>query len=171
MRSVKNVFLGSAACMLARRSIFEKLGGFDARLPLGYEDVEICWRAWAYGHSTVYVPTAICWHRVGSSIQSTPALRFAFRGVLTGRLLLATKLLPARYAWRTWMVSAAGLAKDAVQLRWGFLVDRCRILLEMGGLVGRLLREKKRIFADVGRSAEMQLRMLLELADEDAGAE
>ena len=165
------VFMASAACMLARRSIFEKLGGFDARLPLGYEDVEICWRAWAYGHSTVYVPTAICWHRVGSSIQSTPALRFAFRGVLTGRLLLATKLLPARYAWRTWMVSAAGLAKDAVQLRWGFLVDRCRILLEMGGLVGRLLREKKRIFADVGRSAEMQLRMLLELADEDAGAE
>jgi len=165
------VFMASAACMLARRSIFEKLGGFDARLPLGYEDVEICWRAWAYGHSTVYVPTAICWHRVGSSIQSTPALRFAFRGVLTGRLLLATKLLPARYAWRTWMVSAAGLAKDAVQLRWGFLVDRCRILLEMGGLVGRLLREKKRIFADVGRSAEMQLRMLLELADEDVSAE
>jgi GT2 family glycosyltransferase len=165
------VFMASAACMMARRSIFEKLGGFDARLPLGYEDVEICWRAWTYGNSTMYVPTAICWHRVGSSIQSTPALRFAFRGVLIGRLLLATKLLPARYAWRTWLVSVAGLAKDLVQLRWGFAVDRCRILLEMGGFVGRLLGEKKRIFADAGRSAEMQLRMLLELANEDVGAE
>jgi GT2 family glycosyltransferase len=165
------VFMASAACMMARRSIFEKLGGFDARLPLGYEDVEICWRAWAYGHSTMYVPTAICWHRVGSSTQSMPALRFAFRGVLTGRLLLATKLLSARYAWRTWMVSGAGLAKDLVHLRWGFAVDRCRILLKMGGLVGPLLREKKRIFAEAGRSADAHLQMLLKLTDEDAGAE
>lgn len=165
------VFMASAACMMARRSIFEKLGGFDARLPLGYEDVEICWRAWAYGHSTAYVPTAICWHRVGSSIQSTPALRFAFRGVLAGRLLLATKLLPARYAWRTWMVSVAGLAKDIVQMRWGFAADRSRVLLRMGGLVEQLLREKKRIFADAGRSADEQLRMLLKLADEDASAD
>jgi GT2 family glycosyltransferase len=165
------VFMASAACMMARRSIFEKLGGFDGRLPLGYEDVEICWRAWAYGHSTVYVPAAICWHRVGSSIQSTPALRFAFRGVLTGRLLLATKLLPARYAWRTWLVSVAGLAKDFVQLRWGFAADRLRILLKMGSLFGLLLGEKKRIFAEAGRSAEMQLRMLLELTNEDVRSE
>jgi GT2 family glycosyltransferase len=165
------VFMASAACMMARRSIFEKLGGFDARLPLGYEDVEICWRAWAYGHRTVYVPTAICWHRVGSSTQSMTAQRFAFRGVLTGRLLLATKLLSARYAWRTWMVSTVGFSKDIVHRRWGFAVDRCRILLKMGGLVGPLLREKKRIFADAGRSADAQLRMLLELTDEDARAE
>jgi hypothetical protein len=119
----------------------------------------------------VYVPTAICWHRVGSSTQSIAALRFAFRGVLTGRLLVATKLLPARYAWRTWMVSVAGFAKDIVQLRSKFALDRLRILLKMTGLVGPLLREKKRIFADAGRSAETQLRMLLKLTDEDANAE
>jgi GT2 family glycosyltransferase len=165
------VFMASAACMMARRTVFEKLGGFDARLPLGYEDVEICWRAWAYGHGTVYVPTAICWHRVGSSTQSVGAMRFAFRGVLTGRLLLATKLLSAGYAWRTWMVSVAGLAKDIVQLRWRFALDRCRVLIKMGRLAGLLLREKKRIFADAGRSAEAQLRMLMKLADEDAGTQ
>jgi GT2 family glycosyltransferase len=165
------VFMASAACMMARRSIFEKLGGFDARLPLGYEDVEICWRAWAYGYSTAYVPTAICWHRVGSSTQLMPALRFAFRGVLTGRLLLATKLLPARYARRTWMVSVAGLAKDVAQLRWGFALDRCRVLLRTGGLVGILLREKARVFTEAGRSAETHLSMLLKLTSEDAGGE
>ena len=64
------VFMGSAACMLARRTFFEKLSGFDERLPLGYEDVEICWRAWMRGWKTVYVPQAICWHRVGSSGRS-----------------------------------------------------------------------------------------------------
>src|SRR5882762_11822530 len=53
------VFTASAACMLARRSFFEKLGGFDDRLPLGYEDIEICWRAWIQKWKTVYVPTEI----------------------------------------------------------------------------------------------------------------
>jgi GT2 family glycosyltransferase len=37
--------MASAACMMVRRKFFEELGGFDDRLPLGYEDVEICWRA------------------------------------------------------------------------------------------------------------------------------
>src|SRR5271170_6473235 len=32
------VFMGSAACMMVRKKLFEKLGGFDDRLPLGYED-------------------------------------------------------------------------------------------------------------------------------------
>ena len=106
------VFMASAACMMVRRMFFESLGGFDDRLPLGYEDVEICWRAWVHGLKTLYVPSAICWHHVGSSIQSLEAARFTFRGVLKGRLLLATKLLPARYALRTWLISTAGLAKD-----------------------------------------------------------
>jgi GT2 family glycosyltransferase len=51
--------MGSAACMMVRRAFFEKLGRFDDRLPLGYEDVEICWRAWVHRGKTLYVPTAI----------------------------------------------------------------------------------------------------------------
>jgi len=122
------VFMASAACMMVRKALFEKLGGFDDRLPLGYEDVEICWRAWVHREKTVFVPTAICWHRVGSSVQSPAAERFAFRGVLKGRLLLATKLLPTRYAFHTWLVSTAGLAKDIGRLRWKFAKDRIEVL-------------------------------------------
>src|SRR6267143_2504397 len=55
------VFMASAACMMVRRTLFEQLGGFDDRLPLGYECVEICWRAWLHGRKTLYVPSAICW--------------------------------------------------------------------------------------------------------------
>src|SRR4029077_17272421 len=94
------VFMASAACMMVRKDLFDKLGGFDDRLPLGYEDVEICWRAWVQRWKTLYVPTAICWHRVGSSVRSLEGMRFSFRGVLRGRLLLATKLLPVRFACR-----------------------------------------------------------------------
>jgi GT2 family glycosyltransferase len=156
------VFMASAACMLARKSLFDKLGGFDARLPLGYEDVEICWRAWTHGWKTVFVPGAICWHRVGSSGRSVDGARHNFRGILKGRILLATKLLPLRYAVRTWIISAVALLKDLALRRWHFAKDRVAILLAYGRLIPQLLREKKALFREAGLTPEEQLdRMLL----------
>jgi GT2 family glycosyltransferase len=161
------VFMGSAACMMVRKALFEKLGGFDDRLPLGYEDVEICWRAWVHRRKTLYVPSAICWHRVGSSVQSLAAERFSFRGVLKGRLLLATKLLPIRYAFHTWLVSTAGLAKDLGRLRWKFAMDRIGVLYYMAGLAVNLLREKRALFREAKSSPVEQLDFLLRLTDDE----
>src|SRR6267143_3761121 len=146
------VFMASAACMMVRRTFFEKLEGFDDRLPFGYEDVEICWRAWAYGWKTLYVPSAICWHRVSSSVRSEQASRFSFQGVLKGRLLFATKLLPSRYAFGTWLISTAGLAKDLSRLRWKFASDRIGVLFHMAGLFAQLHREKRTLFKSVNSS-------------------
>jgi hypothetical protein len=105
---------------------------------------------------------------VGSSIQSLAAERFSFRGVLKGRLLLATKLLPTRYASHTWLVSTAGLAKDIGRLRWKFAKDRIEVLWYMAGLVTKLLREKKALFRNANISPKEQLDFLLRLTDEDA---
>lgn len=157
------VFMASAACMMVRRSLFERVGGFDERLPLGYEDVEICWRAWVHGHKVLYVPTAVCWHRVGGSMQSPEGAGFSFRGILQGRLLLATKLLPARYALRTWLVSAAGLLKDIGRLRWKFAMDRIRVLFHMTGTVGQLLGERRALYRLANTTPELQLEFLLRL--------
>jgi GT2 family glycosyltransferase len=157
------VFMGSAACMLVRRSVFEKIGGFDADLPLGYEDAEICWRAWVRGWKTIYVPQAICWHRVGSSGRSPEGSRMNFRGIVRGRLLLATKLLPLRYVLRTWLVSVAALGRDLVVLRLESAKDRIEVLAETAGLVPRLLRERERLFGESGRSPETHLDLLLRL--------
>jgi GT2 family glycosyltransferase len=165
------VFMASAACMMVRRTIFEKLGGFDDRLPLGYEDAEICWRAWVHRRKTLYVPSAICWHRVGSSVRSLEGARFSFRGVLKGRLLLATKLLPTRYAFRTWLVSTAGLAKDMSRLRWKFATDRIGVLFHMASLVVQLLRERRALFRNTSSSPEEQLKFLLRLTDDDIRAD
>ncbi len=162
------VFMASAACMMVRRALFEKLGGFDARLPLGYEDVEICWRAWTRGWKTLYVPHAICWHRVGSSTRSREGARFNFRGVLTGRLLLATKLLPARYVFRVWLVSVAGLAKDICRLQWKFAADRVGVLFRMGALLPKLLREKSALYGEASSSPEQQLQFMLRLTNDGA---
>jgi GT2 family glycosyltransferase len=159
------VFMGSAACMLVRRILFEKLSGFDERLPLGYEDVEICWRAWMRGWKTVYVPQAICWHRVGSSGRSPEGMRMNFRGILRGRLLLATKLLPLRYAVRAWLVSAGALGKDVIRLRWSFAKDRIQVLAHTARLVPQLLRERETLFEHASTSPEKHLDFLLRLTD------
>lgn len=162
-RAESPVFMASAACMMVRKSLFAALGGFDDRLPLGYEDVEICWRAWLQSRRVVYVPSAICWHRVGSSIRSVQAARFTFRGVLTGRLLLSTKLLPTRYAVGTWLASAAGLAKDIGRLRWDFAKDRISVLSKMSSQLVPLLRERRALFASAKRLPREHLNFLLGL--------
>lgn len=161
------VFTASAACMMVRKTVFEKIGGFDDRLPLGYEDVEICWRAWVHRWKTLYVPKAVCWHRLGGSVKSLEGARFSFRGILKGRLLLATKLLPSRYVFRTWLVSTAGLAKDIGRLRWNFATDRIGVLFHMASLSAQLLREKRALFSDARSSPEEQLDFLLRLRDDD----
>lgn len=160
------VFMASAACMMVRKTMFEKLRGFDDRLPLGYEDVEICWRAWTQKWKTVYVPNAICWHRIGASGKSEEGARFNFRGILKGRLLLSTKLLPARYAFRTWLASGAGLAKDLIRRRWRFAKDRIGVLSHMAGLIPQLLQERKGLFRKANCSPEEQLNFLLQLSGE-----
>src|SRR5437588_3514507 len=65
-------FMASAANALVRRSMFEKLAGWDPAYFMGWEDVDLFWRAWQRGWRTVYIPNAVCWHKVGAS-TTTPA--------------------------------------------------------------------------------------------------
>jgi GT2 family glycosyltransferase len=163
----ETVFMASAACMLVRKSVFLEIGEFDRRLPMGYEDAEICWRAVTLGWKVVYVPKAICWHRVGSSSSSPEGARFNFRGILRGRLLLATKLLPPRYALVTWIISTVGLLKDLGRLRWSYARDRIVVLFEFASLIPRFLSEKRALFRTAGLTPQEQLNRMLQLATDE----
>jgi GT2 family glycosyltransferase len=156
-------FMASAASMMVRRYFFEKLGGFDERLPLSYEDVDICWRAWLHGWKTIYVPGAVCWHRVGASSRSPEGSLLLFRGVLTGRLFLATRLLPLRYFVSTWVASILGLTKDLFSGKWKLAMARCQTLVQSALRLPRWLTEKRAIYAATGKTASQQLKIFLEL--------
>ncbi|MEE1759672.1 glycosyltransferase family 2 protein [Streptomyces sp. SP18BB07] len=57
----------STAGMLIRRDVFEQLGGFDRRLPLMRDDVDLCWRATTAGHRVLVAPEAVVRHAEASS--------------------------------------------------------------------------------------------------------
>ncbi|MFJ2305847.1 glycosyltransferase family 2 protein [Streptomyces sp. NPDC087787] len=64
---VRPVLSVSTAGMLIRRDIFEELGGFDRRLPLMRDDVDLCWRAISAGHRVLVAPEAVVRHAEAAS--------------------------------------------------------------------------------------------------------
>ena len=59
-----------------------ELGGFDETFFMEWEDLDLCWRAWLRGWSTMYVPRAVVRHRVGA---------------VTGEAVLARRLVSSHH--------------------------------------------------------------------------
>lgn len=69
---VRQVLSVSTAGMLIRRDVFEELGGFDRRLPLMRDDVDLCWRALNAGHQVLVAPSAVVRHAEASARERRP---------------------------------------------------------------------------------------------------
>ncbi len=57
----------TAACMLARKTHFDQVGGFDEGYWNGYEDVDLCLRFQERGWLTVYEPASVVMHHESQS--------------------------------------------------------------------------------------------------------
>lgn len=66
-REVQSVPAVTAACLLIRRDLFEAVGGFDERLPLTLNDVDLCRRVRERGKLVVVTPEARLLHYEGLS--------------------------------------------------------------------------------------------------------
>ncbi|WP_078856208.1 glycosyltransferase family 2 protein [Streptomyces sp. NRRL F-5065] len=64
---VRSVLAVSTAGMLIRRDVFDRLGGFDRRLPLMRDDVDLCWRVHAEGLRVLIAPEAVLRHAEAAS--------------------------------------------------------------------------------------------------------
>ncbi|HCA85458.1 MAG TPA: family 2 glycosyl transferase, partial [Streptomyces sp.] len=69
---VRPVLAVSTAGMLIRRDVWEELGGFDRRLPLMRDDVDLCWRAQSAGHQVLIAPDAMLRHAEASARERRP---------------------------------------------------------------------------------------------------
>ncbi|MFZ0040365.1 MAG: glycosyltransferase [Solirubrobacteraceae bacterium] len=52
----------TGACMYIRREVIDRVGLLDEALPMAYEDVDYCLRAWRAGYQVVYAPSAQLHH-------------------------------------------------------------------------------------------------------------
>jgi N-acetylglucosaminyl-diphospho-decaprenol L-rhamnosyltransferase len=59
----------SGACVLVRRDVFERLGGFDEGYFMYFEDVDLGWRIGRLGLRNVYEPAASATHIGGTATQ------------------------------------------------------------------------------------------------------
>lgn len=59
----RDISFASGCAMLIRRSVFESIGGFDPRLFMYVEDVDLCLRTLKSGWAIRYLPSAVVLHK------------------------------------------------------------------------------------------------------------
>lgn len=161
---VRPVLAVSTAGMLIRRDVYEELGGFDRRLPLMRDDVDLCWRAQAAGHQVLIAPDAVVRHAEAASRERRPidcvgrsalpspdrhpsSKRFALRGSSPHRVDKAgavyTLLANTRGALLPYVLLRLVLGTFLRVL--AYLVGKVpgQALDELAGLFGTLLRPGK----------------------------
>src|SRR5271157_262731 len=66
---MRYVFGVSAGAALYRRKMFDEIGLFDEQFFANYEDADLAFRAQLAGYKALYVPAAVAYHMVGSTIR------------------------------------------------------------------------------------------------------
>ncbi len=144
---VRSVLSVSTAGMLIRRDVFEQLGGFDRRLPLMRDDVDLCWRATAAGHRVLVAPEAVVRHAEASSRERRTVDCVGRTAASPHKVDKAgaayTLLVNTRTAVLPWVLLR--LVFGTVLRTLAYLVGKVpgQALDEIRGLVGTLLRPER----------------------------
>ncbi len=59
----------SGTAMFIRKDLFDRLGGFDGRFFMYFEDMDLCKRAWSIGKKVLFFPRFQVFHRGGESYE------------------------------------------------------------------------------------------------------
>lgn len=144
---VRSVLSVSSAGMLIRRDVYEELGGFDRRLPLMRDDVDLCWRVHSAGHRVLVAPDAVLRHAEASARERRTV-------DCAGRSVASPHRVDKAGAVYTLLTNARGIALPWVLLRLivGTLLRTLAYLVgkipgqavdEVMGLSGVLLRPER----------------------------
>lgn len=80
VRTVHNVSAVTGACMMVPKKVFKEVGGFNEKLPVAYNDVDLCLRIRQKGYWIVQDPFAIMYHYESRSrgYENTPEKQARF---------------------------------------------------------------------------------------------
>lgn len=72
------IFFPNGGSLLIRKEVFLDVGGFDPDYFAYYEDVDLGWRLWLYGHRVVFSRGAVTYHRHGGTTRGIPEFKKRF---------------------------------------------------------------------------------------------
>jgi O-antigen biosynthesis protein len=67
LRVARNLLAVTGACLMTRREIFDRIGGFSPTYPVNYNDVDYCLKLRAEGKRVVFDPDLVLYHFESSS--------------------------------------------------------------------------------------------------------
>lgn len=72
----------TAACLMVKKSVYDKVGGMDTELKVAFNDVDFCLRVREAGYMIVYQPFAVWYHDESKTrgAEDTPEKMERFRG-------------------------------------------------------------------------------------------
>ncbi|MGK7919195.1 MAG: tetratricopeptide repeat protein [Trichodesmium sp.] len=79
--STNNYSAVTAACLMCRREVFEKIGGFDEELAVAFNDVDLCLKMLHKGYRNIYTPHAVLYHHESKSrgVENTGEKQLRFQ--------------------------------------------------------------------------------------------
>jgi len=97
----------SGCCMLLTKKLLEKVGGFDKKYFLYYEDNDLSQRSKRKGFKILYAPKAVIWHKnAGSAGGSGSPLQDYY--ITRNRMLFGMRYAPLR--------SKVALVRESIRL-------------------------------------------------------
>jgi GT2 family glycosyltransferase len=141
------VSYASGACVLASRRLVEDVGLLDEGFFTFYEDVNWGWRALMRGYKTVYVPSAVIYHKWGGSWGRLMSRKKFF---LIERSRIASVL--RNYSFQTIIVLLPGLvfmelAVFLYCLLNGFLPEKVHVYADLFRLKKILITQRRELQA------------------------
>ena len=96
---IKEISSARGACMMIRKKIFDKLGGFDEKFFFSFEDVDLGWRSWILGYKVVIAPNSVVYHSAGKTSSKLKS-EAAFHGLKNQLAMKITNFEP-RFVFRS----------------------------------------------------------------------
>ena len=87
--------IATGCCMMIKREVFEKVGMFDDKYFLYYEDADLSIRAREKGFKIVYVPKSVIWHKNAGSVGGSGSILQDYY-ITRNRLLFGFRYAPFR---------------------------------------------------------------------------
>jgi GT2 family glycosyltransferase len=153
----KGEFYVSGASLAVSKRIFDLLGGFDERLFLYHDDLDLSWRARLMAYGISCVESAICKHTGGASSRKMPhALKFYLTQRNRIRVMIknySTRRMLTRVGVACLMIIAGGTFLTITTRKAQYVILACKTfawnLLQLKGtLVERHRVQRKRVQND-----------------------